>query len=129
MKNIVGLTANNLDVTLTTENCTQIDDSIPDTIHIGHQFTKNHVFSKKVLIFKKESNKSTCVRKNQATGALLGTLRFCVLVEILTEDGVSVSFQKKNVQLTYNLTTNMTGPRAPWRLDLPTTNVTRPRAP
>jgi len=104
----VGLTASDLNITVMNENCSEIDDSMPDTIKIGHQFVRNHVFSKQVLIFKETFGTSPLVsEKNQATGASSGTLRFCVLVETLTEDGVPVSFRKTNVQLTYDLTSNI----------------------
>eukprot|EP00588_Corethron_pennatum_P020610 CAMPEP_0194313240 /NCGR_PEP_ID=MMETSP0171-20130528/10130_1 /TAXON_ID=218684 /ORGANISM="Corethron pennatum, Strain L29A3" /LENGTH=539 /DNA_ID=CAMNT_0039068107 /DNA_START=480 /DNA_END=2099 /DNA_ORIENTATION=+ len=106
MNYTVGLTASDLNITVMNENCKEIDDSMPDTIKIGHQFVKNHVFSKQVLIFKETFGTSPLVsEKNQATGASSGTLKFCVLVETLTEDGVPVSFRKTNVQLTYDLTT------------------------
>jgi len=103
----VGLTAHDLNITLMNENCTAINNSISDTIQIGSQSVKNHEFSKQILLFKKSFSTSPLVsEKNQATGASSGTLRFCVHVETLTEDGVSVTFRKTNVQVTYDLTTN-----------------------
>lgn len=100
----VGHSVDLLNTTLYDQNCTNLNsDSIINTA--GNSASgSNGSFTKKIVIDKTKFGTSDLVTRTD--GSSKGVLAFCIKSEAISDSGVSVSFQKDKLQLSYDLTTN-----------------------
>eukprot|EP00588_Corethron_pennatum_P008983 CAMPEP_0194265538 /NCGR_PEP_ID=MMETSP0169-20130528/744_1 /TAXON_ID=218684 /ORGANISM="Corethron pennatum, Strain L29A3" /LENGTH=631 /DNA_ID=CAMNT_0039006021 /DNA_START=208 /DNA_END=2100 /DNA_ORIENTATION=+ len=100
---MVGVSVKKLNLTLFSENCTNLYDDTAENKVIAAE-DSSVLSMKKLSIFKEMFSKSSLVTTEFDSSK--GQLSFCVKAEAVTEDNISVTFRKSNIKLSYDLTKN-----------------------